>query len=67
MATFENNTDDPSLLVRSCTVVNLLKDFRLLVLLSYILGYLVKVSVQIINSEGSSDDGRAFTDHIVDN
>ena len=57
VSTFENDTDDPSLFVGSRTVVNLLEDFRLFFLLSYILGYLVKVSVQIIDGKGSSDDG----------
>jgi len=54
---FENDTNDPPLFIGSCTVVDLLEDFRLFILLSYILGYLVKVSVQIVDGEGSLDDG----------
>ena len=65
--TFEYDTDDPSLFTRSRTVVDLLKCFSLLILLSYVLGYLVEISVQIINGKGPFDDRRSFTDHLVQN
>jgi len=55
--TFENYADDPTLFIGSRTVVDLLEDFRLFILLSYVLGYLVKVSVQIVDCEGSLDYG----------
>ena len=57
VSTFENDTNDPSLFIRGSTVVDLLKDLGLFILLAYILGYLVKVSIQIINGESSFDDG----------
>jgi len=47
--TFENYADDPPLLISSRTVVDPLKNFGLFFLLSYIFGYLVKVSVQIVD------------------
>jgi len=56
MSTFENYTDDPPLFISGRTVVDPLEDFRLFILLPYILGYLIKVSVQIIDGEGSLDD-----------
>jgi len=43
--TFENDTNDPPLFIGSRTIVDFLEDFRLFILLSYTLGYLVKVSV----------------------
>jgi hypothetical protein len=56
MFTFENYTDDPPLFIRSRTVIDLLKDFRLFILFANILGYLVKVSIQVVDGEGSLDD-----------
>lgn len=57
VSTFENDTDDPSLFIRSRTVVDLLEDSGLFILLSHILSYLVEISVQIINGKSSSNDG----------
>jgi hypothetical protein len=57
VSTFENDTDDPPLFIWGSTVVDLLEDIRLFILLSYILGYLVKISIQVINRESSLDDG----------
>ena len=45
MSTFEYDTDNPSLFIRSRTIVDLLENFGLLILLSYVLSYLVQVSV----------------------